>query len=122
MQVGEDTGCTHDRDDQSYNHGYQVTAPAFCFRVGFHILRNSLLDVRQPDVGSPSADTTKLVLIRALSAADQGYLTNREVVLAWTPNAGPEGMTKWTLGNALRQFQRRLCAPDSAHNRDGPGG
>jgi hypothetical protein len=56
----EDAGRTHDRDDDSYHHGHQFTAPCFCLSLDFHVLLNSLLAGRQPDVGPQSAYTIKL--------------------------------------------------------------
>jgi hypothetical protein len=50
-QVVEDTSRTHDRDDYRYNHGSQVIASVSCLSVDVHVLRNSLLDVREADVG-----------------------------------------------------------------------
>jgi hypothetical protein len=55
--------------------------------VDIHVLRNSLLDVHQADVGSQSADTIKLnfnpCVLRGTRVPHQSYLTNREVVSAW---------------------------------------
>jgi hypothetical protein len=61
--IKEDTSRTHDCDDCSYDHGYQVTASIFSLSVDLHVLPDSLLDVREADVGSQSADTIKLNFI-----------------------------------------------------------
>jgi hypothetical protein len=59
-QIVDNTSRTHDCDDYRYNHGYQASASVVCLSVDVHALRNSLLDVHEADVGSPSADTIKL--------------------------------------------------------------